>query len=296
MKTGIYAFASLFNNREKATAVWLAVGLAWGLLHEHTRHALQEVLRLFFQWKFLADILLMLAYVGLEVFALYRVGFWDVSLLKDTVLWTLGVAFVLLMNSDTSAQDEHYFRKALLDNVKVVAFLEFIVNLYTFNFWLEIALVPVLFLTGAMSAIVETDKKYLPTKKVLGFVQSVFSLCLLAFALVSIVRGFRAFATIGNLKSFLLPIFLTLAYLPFLYANALYMSYEVLFSARLYLCLQDHRALAGYARRKIFGMCSLNLRRLTRFAKDESVAADLWTLKNEDDVLRMIREARMRGL
>src|SRR5450759_2624374 len=180
------AYLNLFNNREKAMAVWLAVGLVWMFLSGRTRPALQQLLRSFFQWKILLIVLAMLLYVGLEIFCLYGVRFWDASLLKDTILWTLGVAFVLLVNSGTPTQDEHYFRKVLLDNVKMVALLEFIVNLYTFNFWVEIILVPVLFLFGGISAVAASDKKYLAAKKLFDFVITVFGLYLLGFTIVSI--------------------------------------------------------------------------------------------------------------
>lgn len=277
-------------------AIWLAVGLVWMLFYGRTRHALQQVLRSLFQWKILVIVLAMLLYVGLEVFGLHRAGFWDASLLKDTILWTLGVAFVLLINSGTSTKDERYLRKALLDNAKVVAFLEFIVNLYTFNLWVEIILLPVLFMIGGMSAVAESDKKYLPVRKAVDSVLSVFGMYLLGFAIVSIVRDYRGFASMDNLRSFLLPIFLTLAYLPFLYAFALYASYEVLFSVRLRICLRGNRRLIRYVKWKIFGLCFLSLRRLTRFMRDEDIAIDLMNLKDKDDVARMIREARKRGL
>jgi len=287
-------FVSLFNNREKAIAIWLVVGLIVMLFQRSIRHPFQEVLRCFFRWKMLIIVLPMLLWVGLEVFGLYGVGFWDASLLKDTILWTLGVAFVLLVNSGTPTQDEHYFRKVLLDNVKMVALLEFIVNLYTFNFWVEIILVPVLFLVGGISAVAASDKKYLAAKKLVDFVITVFGLYLLGFTIVSIVHDVRGFASMENLRSFLLPIFLSLGYLPFLYAFILYASYETL-SVRLSIFLRDNRSLARYAKRKIFEMCFLNLRRLDRFMNYEDAVIDLMNLKDRDDVVRLIQEGRKRG-
>ncbi len=256
----MHAFVSLFNSREKAIAIWLATGLVLLLLRGDTRRSLLQLLKSFFQWKILLIVLAMLLYVGLEVLGLYRVGFWDASLVKDTVLWTLGVAFVLLIDDGASAQDEHYFRRALLDNIKVVAFLEFVANLRTFSIWVEIILVPILFLIGGMSGVAESDKKYLPAKKVIDLVIATFGIYLIGFAVVSVIRDYRGFATIGNLRSFLLPVLLTLGYVPFLYATALYASYEVLFSVRLLPCRRDHPTLVRYARWRIFWLCFLNLR------------------------------------
>jgi len=288
-------YVNLFNNREIAAAVWLAIGLVWMLFHRDTRHALQQLLRSFFQWKILVVVLLMLLHVGLEVFGLRAIGLWDVSLLKDTILWTLGVAFVLLMNTGTAAQDEHYFRKVLLDNAKVALLLEFIVNLYTFRLWVEIILLPALFLIGGMSAVAESNKKYLPVKKAVDFVVSVFGMYLIGFAIVSIVRDYHGFATVDNLRSFLLPLLLTAAFVPFLYMFAVYASYEIL-SMRLFIVSRDNRPLARYAKRKIFELCFLNSRRLNRFMKEVDVAIGLMNLKDRDDVMLLIEEARTRHL
>lgn len=288
-------FVSLFNNREKAIAIWLVVGLIVMLFQRSIRHPFQEVLRCFFRWKMLIIVLPMLLWVGLEVFGVRAAGLWDTSLLKDTILWTLGVAFVLLINTGTAAQDEHYFRKVLLDNAKVALFLEFIVNLYTFNLWVEIILLPALFLIGGMSAVAESNKKYLPVKRAVDFAVSVFGMYLIGFAIVSIVRDYRGFASIDNLRSFLLPLLLTAAFVPFLYMSAVYASYETL-SMRLFIVSRDNRPLARYAKRKTFGLCFLNLRRLNRFMKEEDVAIGLMNLKDRDDVVRLIQEGRKRGL
>lgn len=294
MRENLHAFLSLFNSREKAVAIWLAIGLVLLLPRGNTRRSFPLLLKSFFRWKILLIVLAMLLYVGLEAFALYKVGFWDTSLLKDTVLWTT-VAFILLLNGISSDRGDHYFRKVILDSVRMTVLLEFVLNLYTFDLWVEIILVPVLFMIGAMSAIAASDRKYLPTKKLLDFVVAAFGLCLAIFAIVSIVRDYYGFATIDNLHSLLLPVLLTFGYVPFLYATALYASYEILFSVRLFPCRRNHPTLVRYARWKIFWLCFLNLRRLTKFMKDEDVGVDLMNLKDKDDVVRMILEAHKRG-
>lgn len=295
MTTALHGFGDLFNTREKATAIWLVVALVWALFHDGIRRSLLQVLRSFFRWRILLIVLAMLLYVGLEVFGLYKVGFWDASLLKDTVLWTT-VAFVLLLSGISSDREDHYFRKVLLDNVRMTVLLEFVLNLYTFDLWIEITLVPVLFMIGAMSAIAASDRKYLPTKKLLDFVVAALGLYLAIFAIVSVIRDYYGFATIGNLRSLLLPVLLTFGYVPFLYATALYASYEILFSVRLLPCRRDHPTLVRYARWKIFWLCFLNLRRLTKFTKDEDVGIDLMNLKERNDVVQMILGVQKRGL
>lgn len=296
MIASIRALVSLFNSREEAVVIWLAIGLVMVLLRGDTRRSLLHLVKSFFQWKILLIMLAMLLYVGAEVFGLYKVGFWDASLLKDSLLWTFGVAFVLLINWDTSAQGKHHFRKAVSDNLKMVAILEFIANLYTFKLWIEIVLVPMLFLIVGANAVAASDVKYVFVKKATDFLMSVFGMYLFGFAVASIIRNFYGFATSDNLRSFLLPMLLAIGYLPFLYAIALYELYESLFLVRLPICLRDNPSLLKYTKWKILRLCSLDRKRLKGFMRDEDVSIDLMNLKSADDVVRMIRDAKQRGL
>jgi len=57
MRANIHAFLSLFNSREKAVAIWLAIGLVLLLLRRDTRRSFPLLLKLFFRWKILLIVL-----------------------------------------------------------------------------------------------------------------------------------------------------------------------------------------------------------------------------------------------
>ncbi|MFH1515458.1 MAG: hypothetical protein ABIG42_08365, partial [bacterium] len=154
------------------------------------------------------------------------------------------------------------------------------------SFWIEIVLVPLLSIIVAMGAVAEIKKEYLPVKKIIDPTLRNFGFILIVFALFSIFRDFKNFATIDNLRVFLLPPLLTFAYVPFLYAFALYMIYENLF-IRLDIFIKEDKALAKLAKKKIFALCHANLGKIHRFAKESN--PELIRLSNENDLKKIIR-------
>jgi hypothetical protein len=138
------SLSSIFNNREIAAGIWIFLFLVWALRSVEPRAAFSKVLRAFFVKPIIISVVGMLLYIALTLAAFHKIGLWDVSSLKETIFWCFGVAFVMLMNINDVHQDEHYFRKVMLDSLKLVLVLEFIINFYVFNLGVELVLLPVL--------------------------------------------------------------------------------------------------------------------------------------------------------
>lgn len=278
-------YTDFFNTREKAVIIWLLIFLVWVLSQKNIRSSLCSVIKALFQRKILVLIMAMLFYTSLTVFILSKIGIWEVSLIKDTIIWVFGSAFVLLMNLNKATQDEHHFKKIFFDNLKLILIIEFIINLYAFSLWIELILVPVLFVIIAMSAFVEMKKEYMSVKKVIDFILSAFIILLIVFALVKILGDYQAFASPENLRVFTLPPLLTFSYIPFLYLFALVIAYENLF-VRFDIFLKKDQKLAKLAKQKVFALCHVNLGKLNRFSKEST--QDLMKMSSRDDMLNMI--------
>lgn len=280
------SYLDSFNNREKAIIIWALIVLVWVIFHKSVRISIFRVLRTLFQRKIALVLAVMLLYVGLLVLVFYKMRLWDVFLVKDTAFWILGVALVLLVNTNGATRDENYFKKIVLDNLKLILVLEFIVNLYVFSLWVEIILMPLLFGTIATDAVAGMKKEDIPVKKVTGSILVILAVFLTVSALVSILRDYQSFATIDNLRAFLLPFLLTSAYIPFLYLVALYVAYENLF-VRLDIFWEKDNALVKFAKRRILILCLVNLGKLHRFTKGNT--EELMRSDNKNDILNIIR-------
>ncbi len=230
----------------------------------------------------------MLVYISLVVFAAYTMHLWDISLLKDTIIWTLGTAFIMFVNINKVNKESKYFKKVLLDNVKLVVLLAYIINLYVFNFVVEFLLVPVLFFIGALLAVSDTKKEYKPVKTLLQILVAIYGISLIIFAIVQVIGDFKDFATLYNLKDFLLSPLLTVSFLPFVYFLALYATYESLF-VRVDIFLRDQKKeLIRFTKRQILCTCLFNLKKLNRLSKN--CATQLMSVENKADVVRFTRQ------
>lgn len=276
-----------FNTREIGIICWLLVLIFWAFSQKNIRNSLFGVLKSLFQRKILSVIIVAIIYTGLTVLLLAKIEIWEWILLKDTIYWFIAVAFVLMMNTNKATQEKGFFIKILKDNLKIILLLEFILTLYTFNLIAEIVLVPILVFIGAMSAVSELKKEYLPVKKLFDFILSLIGIFFIIFALGKVFGDFQNIITSQNLKTLILPPLLTIAFIPFIYFFVLIMAYETLF-VRLSIFNKNDPDLIKFTKRKIILTCHLNLSKLNRFAKESP--QDLMKVKAKEDVIRMIKK------
>jgi hypothetical protein len=215
--------------------------------------------------KTIGTILFMLTlYITLLLYALYKLSFWDFSLLKDTIFWFSTTALVCFFTIN-KAKNNNYFKGIIKENLKWAIAMEFLVNFYTFSLTTELILVPILIFLGLLQAISDTDKKYTQVSKLFKNVFGVFGLALLVFTTYKTFKNYQELFTVHNLFSFLLPPILTVLVIPFLYVLAIYMNYEELF-VRVNIISNDKEK-NKLLKRKIILIAKLNLNRLTVISK-----------------------------
>jgi cytochrome bd-type quinol oxidase subunit 2 len=179
----------------------------------------------------------------------------------------------------TKANDHDFFQKSIKANIKGLVFLEFFINLYGFNIWIELILVLIYALIGGMLAISDTDKKYEAVKKLLIHFLSAMGLFFIVYAVYMAIKDFSNFASYENLVSFYLPIILSLSFLPFVYFAALFAGYETLFT-RLGFFVSDISVLR-YAKLKTIFAFHINLWQLNRWSQHINTS---WRFKSKQEV------------
>ena len=99
-----------FNNREWSILIWVSLFLLWAISRKEIRDSFHDVLRAFFQIKIIIPTALLAIYAFGSIVLLSKIGYWEYSLLKDTVIWFLGVAFIMLVNSVKASEEDGYFK------------------------------------------------------------------------------------------------------------------------------------------------------------------------------------------
>ncbi len=243
-----------FDNRELAVAVWLLIFAVWGMANESVRGALKTVFKAAAAKSIVVVAFSVCVYTLFVVLLLKSLEIWNFSQLKPTIVWLVASALVTISTAHKIQNEEHYFSKAAKSNLKLSVVIDFLVNLHVFPFLAEFLLVPFGVLFGGVVAYTEHKPEYASAHKLANIVLAAIGTFAAIYALWQISANFSEFATVETLRSFAIPILLSLFFLPFIFALVVYMAYEVAFirlrfvvtNRSLHLC--GKAALIRYAR------------------------------------------------
>lgn len=248
----------IFNNREIAIGFWLLAISVYVFLSPkmvEVRNSFRNLLAAFFVKKIMSVLGLMVMYMAFVVYFLSELDLWNNDQIKNTIFWCASFGFISLLNIESIKKDKSFFKHSVIDNLKLLAILQFVVGVYTFPIWIEILLVPVLTLIGAMSAIAESSK-HQHVKTLLEYCLSIFGIILIIYTLYMLTTSFGEFGNEKTAYDFFVPPLLTLFYLPFIFFMLVYSTYEQV-SIRLIFPIKNklHRNLAI-----IYALILLNIR------------------------------------
>jgi|AntAceMinimDraft_17_1070374.scaffolds.fasta_scaffold32964_2 hypothetical protein len=276
---------SNFNNREISLGLWFIVFLVWVLSQKKISGSIFSLIKIIFSKALLRINLLMLLYLSVILLLLYRINFWRFSLLKDTIYWISGVAFIMLMNASKAYTEPYFFKKTLLDNLKFVLILEFVVNFYSYNLIWELILLPFVVLLVGMNVVSELEKDHLVVKKMTTAILSIIGIIYTIGAIYQVFSNLTDFLLYDNLRSLLFPAIMICFYLPFIYLIALFMQYETLFS-RISIRISENKKLLRFVKFQVFKCSHFNLKKLTRFAKSVPV----YNFYSREDILDYVQK------
>ncbi|MBE0689618.1 MAG: hypothetical protein IH587_05790, partial [Anaerolineae bacterium] len=171
------------NNREIATLLWVAAAFIGAVLHRTTREGLLDVTKIFFSRQIMTVVGLLLTYVIAQVWILRLAGIWDCGQLKNTVIWSIAVAFVALFRIPNISDNAHFFRDWIKDNLKLIVLLEFFVSFYTFSLMIELIIIPVVTFAVAAVAVGERDPKLKPATDLFQGLLGAFGMFLIGFGI-----------------------------------------------------------------------------------------------------------------
>jgi Na+-translocating ferredoxin:NAD+ oxidoreductase RnfE subunit len=237
-------------------------------LKKDVRKSIGRLLKALFSKHIFRAFIFLTIYVLLNLYLLNLIGLWDKSLTKDSTFWFCTLALVTFFKIN-NARDFKFFNEILLDSVKWIVVIEFLINFYTFGLWTELILVPIMVFISVIQAYAETDKKYESVQRLFQNIISIIGFVLLVYIIYRTVTEYQKTFTIQNLKSLLHPIIMTFLFLPFAYLLALYMIYEVLF-VRVDFLTRDTKV-GRQLKLQIILVANLNIERLNRVSKNLNV-------------------------
>lgn len=231
------------NNREMAIALWvvaIAIYIFSSSKMRDVRKSFRNLLSAFFARQIISPLILMTIYMGAVVYFMFEADLWNSGQIKNTIFWAVAVGFMSFFKLESIKKDKSFFKHSVIDNLKILAIIQFIVSVYAFPLWVELLLVPILALTGGMSAVAETDEKYNQAKKFLDGLMIFFGITVIAYTAYMLITNFNEVGKESTVYDFIVPPLLTLFYLPFIFMAMVYSTYEQAF-VRLMFAIKENK-------------------------------------------------------
>lgn len=263
----------ILNTRELAIIVWASVLGGLLITHNKIRPALINLIKTAFNAKIITVFSGAIAYTIVMIALLKAFNFWTLSELKTSVLWVFTFAFVTMTEAITSKDKGKKLGTVARDVVTVTAFILFVAEFYTFPLWSELLLVPLTVFLGGLLAVADHDQKFAPIKRIIETLFVLIGLSMLAYSVIMIVNNPEEVWTIATLRSFAVPIIMSLAFIPFLYALILFVVYE---TALATLTIQGHsKPMIRYAVLRGMAVLGGNVDLLDRFRMSLNLEQEL---------------------
>lgn len=220
----------MINNREQAILIWLSVALIWVLGNEVFRGALLGIVKHAVHRRFMLIYALTATYLTVCSRIFSHWGMWDIQSFKAALLWLLSVGILMAFKvSRDDMEGKYFWVEVCLGGFKIAVVLEFVTQFYVFNIFIELLLIPCSAFLGLMlspSKILDDN----PTvKKFLDGIAVMLGLFLLTYALYHIASDPDTFWNVSTAISFLLPVVLTVLFIPLLWFIATIAAYENVF-------------------------------------------------------------------
>jgi len=261
------------TSREAAGLLWLAILAAWALTVEGVRSSLRGVLAVLFSPELLALFGMIIGYNLAVVWWLWRVGYWDGSMLYDTIAFVAvgGIGSVSRAASQSVTYDGRFFLKTILVNLQVMVLFAFLSDLFPFSFWVEFFLViPLVALLGILVVVSEYREGAGRAHGFLSGLQSLLGLLLIGYVVWQVVRNYRGLMDLQVLCSFGLPFVMSIFFVPALFFACALFAYESVFVVSLVGSGGDKR-LARWKTHRLLLRFGLNLKALQEFQRSTAM-------------------------
>lgn len=280
---------SILSTREWATLIWGCIFMLYVLCHSEIRKSLWNVIVIFFDKKLRILWEIILLYVLTITMVFCYLPIWENIYIKDIIIWFLFSGLIYCMNAVSSEADETYIKKILKDNLKFTMILEFFMSTFTFNIWIELAIIPVITIITVMNVIAERKEEYKSVHKLLDSILAIAGFWIFYETIKIGINEYKQLNIINTLVSFMIPIVYLILIIPLEYILELYSKYEVLFLRMTFKEEKDKR-IRLHHRTAIFRECNFSVRKILLFQREYMI--QMYALMKEDEFNQLMQKFR----
>jgi hypothetical protein len=219
----------MLNSRQSASLLWVGVILVAVLVWPTGRKSLVAIARTFLSRQIWPVFALLALWSLALVLVGRRIGIWTDALAADTWFWFFTTAVVLLFNLNKASKEPGFFGRTAKETFGFTLILGFLSDLYVLSVPVEFVGLGILAVLAGVSAVAAHQRDSAEARKLADGCLSLVGLTILALALFSLITNWSNEDAPGLVRQLLMPAWMTLGVLPYIYAVSLYAVYEMAF-------------------------------------------------------------------
>ena len=278
-------FIALFSTREIASALWLGIILLVFMSYKDVRQSMWQVVRAFCCRYILVVTFILLAYVVGVVWSLHATGAWTTTILKETIIWFIFSGLALTFNLATKENNEGLFKTIMVNNLKLIVVLEFLIGTYTFSLLSELIFVPMVTFIVMLSAVAKSKDEYASVAKFFGGIEAIVGITIVVVAVSKAITDFETIRSIDSIRKVLIAPVLSISLVPFIFFLSVYAIYEILFMG-LRTNPPKAPSITRYTKRRLIAKFGFNTKRIRQFLRYH--AFDMRRIRTRSDIDKLL--------
>jgi hypothetical protein len=251
------------NTRETAMLVWIALTLAVALAIPSGRGIVVDGVKIAAR-PFVAVMLAMTTLLALTItICLAWLGYWRTPMIPATVAWFVGTAIIGTFSTGGVTD----LRWLATRTVALTAVIEFVSNAYTLPLPVELVIVPMAIALVTLASFADLRPEFAITRTPFKALAVALFVGTLTPTIVYVVQHLGHLASAERAREFLLPLVLTVAFIPYLYLVQMVIAWQTALSMLTSL-MQDRPSLLSTAKRALIRSCHVSLPRIQLFEPD----------------------------
>lgn len=223
-------FIDSVSAREWALGFWLLALIVYSVWNRKTRASLRAIVGIFFQPLIIGPLIAAALYAAAEVYLLTRVGWWSLANLKTTIIWAVGFAAVAMFEIVSIKERKRAMRQIARDIFSVAGVVTFIAELKSFSLPVELIALPVVTCIGLMAELAKIQPEHRRLAGPLGCAIGMIGLAYVGYSGWLSYWEWQETATWPTALEFLIPLILSLGFLPFLWLWQIFVVYSDMFA------------------------------------------------------------------
>lgn len=273
-----------------ALVVWFIIFVVWALINKEVRASIRSVLASIFSPKLFLLFSIIIGYNILMVWWLGEIGYWNKSMLVDTVVFVAvgGIGSIFKSVGNDVTYDRRFFFRTILVNLEVMVVFAFFSNLFSLDFWIEFLLIiPLATFLSILVVVAEYQKAAEQVYRFLVGVQVFVGLLLIAYVVWQVIKNYRQLMDVQVFFALGLPFVMSVLFVPLLVFVCGLLAYGYAFRV-LSLGGRGNKQLTRWKKQRLLLHFGFNLKALQDFQRSRAIHQYKFE-ENKDSALNFLK-------